>query len=225
MKKKIMEDCYILSISDLRQNDLLPTDLKPVLKTIRVPWDKNEQRVVLTGIRIDTSIGEAGVVYLDNIYPPSGIKQTQVVKLITTPCNYGNVRYRFVCPCYRGGNGGYCNRKVDKLYLPLTSYEFGCRHCHNLSYASRNVTRPDRDGLMWQHFAERWSKKPKSEDRPNSNKRRRGKGKYSLDGLREQFEQADLPDDVTFCDYFAKRAYEDNRIMLLALDMLLPDAE
>ena len=60
---------------------------------------------------------------------------------------------------------------------------------------------------------------------PNPDRRKRGKGKCSLAGLREQFEQADLPDDVTFYDYFAARAYEDNRIMVLAIDMLIPDAE
>lgn len=149
MSKSIVEDCYIVSVSDLMSRGLLPTnDSEPVLKSVRFDWDKNGQRVQLVGIRVDTSAGEAGIVYLDCVYPPSGIEQTQEIRLATTTPNYGGVRYWFVCPCYRGGmQGSYCNRKVRKLYLP-DSYEFGCRHCHRLSYADRNVSRPDRDGLV-----------------------------------------------------------------------------
>ena len=151
MSKKLVENCRTLTISELRRNDLLPTkDSGPVRKSLWVHWDKDETRVLLAGIRVDTSAGEAGVVYLDCLYPPTGISVTSEVKLVTTTPNYGGVRYWFVCPCYRGGNnGGYCNRRVRKLYLPDGSYEYGCRHCHRLSYADRNVSRPDRDGQAW----------------------------------------------------------------------------
>ena len=61
------------------------------------------------------------------------------VQLTTTPCNFGGVRYWFTCPLSR--NGVYCGRRVGKLYkAPGASY-FGCRHCYNLSYESRNETR------------------------------------------------------------------------------------
>lgn len=159
MKKRLVETCFILSISNLKKWGWLPQGGR-VQAGGKFDWDENEMRVVLTGIRIDTSnpsVEEAGVMYLDNIYPPTGIKQTQTVKLTSTPGNYGGLRYWFVCPCYRGPGyeGKYCNRKVSKLYLPPTGYEFGCRHCQRLSYASRNVSRPDRDGSVFAGWANR----------------------------------------------------------------------
>lgn len=148
MKKELVENCFILTISDLKKMNLLPTeDPKPVPKGVRVDWDKGGNKVMLTGILFNPLTEE---IYLSCIYPPSGVEQTQIAKLATTPCNFGGIQYWFVCPCYRGGtNGGYCNRKVKKLYLSLGSFEFGCRHCHNLSYADRNVSRPDRDSRQF----------------------------------------------------------------------------
>ncbi|KKL26700.1 hypothetical protein LCGC14_2392660 [marine sediment metagenome] len=170
MKKSTVETCFILSISNLKKWGWLPQGGR-VQAGGHLNWAKDETRIVLTGVRIDTSVGEAGVVYLDNIFPPTGVKQTQTVKLISTPCNYGGVQYWFVCPCWRGGvEGKYCGRKVSKLYLPLTAYEFGCRHCYNLSYASRNVLRPDRDGhilmnkLMQLTYGKDWINHPDVQD-------------------------------------------------------------
>jgi len=56
------------------------------------------------------------------------------VPLTTTPCRFGGVRYRFICPLTV--NGKYCGRRVDVLYLG--GDYFGCRHCYNLTYESRS---------------------------------------------------------------------------------------
>lgn len=61
------------------------------------------------------------------------------VELETTPCNYGGQRYWFTCPLTK--NGVYCGRRVAKLYLPPGAKYFGCRHCHDLSYKSRQETK------------------------------------------------------------------------------------
>jgi hypothetical protein len=58
------------------------------------------------------------------------------VQLTTTPCNLGGVRYWFICPLAK--NGIYCGRRVAKLYKAPGANLFGCRHCYNLSYESRN---------------------------------------------------------------------------------------
>lgn len=50
------------------------------------------------------------------------------VKLTTTSCNYGNLRYWFVCPC--------CQRRIGVLYL--SGNRIACRRCHNLTYKSKN---------------------------------------------------------------------------------------
>lgn len=61
------------------------------------------------------------------------------VQLVTTACNFGGVRYWFICPLSR--DGVHCGRGVAKLYCAPGAKYYGCRHCHNLSYESRNETR------------------------------------------------------------------------------------
>lgn len=58
------------------------------------------------------------------------------IQLISTPCRLGGVRYWFICPLVK--NGIPCGRQVAKLYLVGSSKYFGCRHCYNLTYESRN---------------------------------------------------------------------------------------
>jgi hypothetical protein len=55
------------------------------------------------------------------------------VRLVTTPCHMGGLRWWFVCPLVK--NGVACGRRVRKLYL--SGRYFGCRHCHGLTYRSR----------------------------------------------------------------------------------------
>jgi hypothetical protein len=54
------------------------------------------------------------------------------VRLVTTPCRLGGVRWWFTCPLSR--NGVACGRRVRKLYL--SGKWFGCRCCHGLVYRS-----------------------------------------------------------------------------------------
>ena len=56
------------------------------------------------------------------------------VKLVTTPCNLGGVRYWFICSLVVDGKS--CLRRVGKLYLPPGGKYFGCRHCYDLTYES-----------------------------------------------------------------------------------------
>jgi len=66
------------------------------------------------------------------------------VPLVTTPCHFGGVRWWFLCPLSR--DGIYCGRRVGKLYLPPGGVYYGCRHCYDLSYESRNEPRLARPG-------------------------------------------------------------------------------
>ena len=68
------------------------------------------------------------------------------VRLTTTPCNLGGVRYWFVCPLSK--SGVYCGRRVAKLYKAPGANYFGCRHCYNLSYESRNGMRSGMFGAI-----------------------------------------------------------------------------
>ena len=66
------------------------------------------------------------------------------ISLTTTPCNFGGVRYWFICPL--SINGVYCGRRTGTLYLASGGKYFGCRHCYDLSYESRNESRLGRFG-------------------------------------------------------------------------------
>lgn len=57
-----------------------------------------------------------------------------LVRLTTTPMPWGGVHWWFACPM--SVNGHPCQRRCWKLYLPPGSQYFGCRSCHNLTYAS-----------------------------------------------------------------------------------------
>lgn len=58
------------------------------------------------------------------------------VRLQTTPCHYGGVRYWFTCPEVG------CGKRVAKLYLG--DKYFACRHCYGLAYSSQRETPDDR---------------------------------------------------------------------------------
>lgn len=57
------------------------------------------------------------------------------VKIVTSKCNYGGVRYWFICPL--NVNGKTCDRRISTLYLPPDGNYFGCRHCHDLTYEAQ----------------------------------------------------------------------------------------
>jgi hypothetical protein len=59
-------------------------------------------------------------------------KLDYTVRLVTTGCHLGGVRWWFICPLSR--NEVTCGRRVRKLYLH--GKYFGCRRCHDLSYTS-----------------------------------------------------------------------------------------
>ena len=57
------------------------------------------------------------------------------VRLVSTECNYGGKRWWFVCPLTVDGRS--CSRRVGKLYKD--GNYFGCRHCYDLTYSSKNI--------------------------------------------------------------------------------------
>jgi len=60
------------------------------------------------------------------------------IELVTTPCNFGNKKYWFICPLVIDKKP--FQRRVAKLYLPPGKQHFGCRHCYNLTYESCRET-------------------------------------------------------------------------------------
>lgn len=58
----------------------------------------------------------------------------QTIRLISTPCNYGGVRWWFSCPC--------CNRRAAVLFI--MGVVLRCATCSRMSYKSQRVGVVDR---------------------------------------------------------------------------------
>jgi len=72
------------------------------------------------------------------------------VELEASPCNFGGIRYWFVCPVLH--DGAPCGERVAKLYLPPNRKHFGCRHCYNLTYRSQKERRPMVSKMVMDHL-------------------------------------------------------------------------
>jgi len=58
------------------------------------------------------------------------------IPITNTSCRYGGKREWFICPWYR--NDIYCGKRVRVLYKK--GDYFACRHCHTLTYSSKNLS-------------------------------------------------------------------------------------
>lgn len=61
--------------------------------------------------------------------------RTYSIGVTRTPCHFGigSRRHWFFCPV--------CRKRIGKLYVPTSETSLGCRHCVNLTYASRSRRR------------------------------------------------------------------------------------
>lgn len=55
------------------------------------------------------------------------------INITSTICNYGGLRYFFICPLCHSNKG-------MKLYKPNGNKYYGCRKCYNLAYYSQNYS-------------------------------------------------------------------------------------
>lgn len=89
------------------------------------------------GIFVVTGMGEPNYIKLNythtNRWTEEKSDMNFTISLATTPCNYGGVRYWFICPLSK--NGKYCGRRVGVLFS--IGKWFGCRHCGDIAYAAQ----------------------------------------------------------------------------------------
>jgi hypothetical protein len=115
--------------------------------------NRNGEETASMGAIVSTSDGEDYMRLSYTMTDRNTGKETHFdykVELVTTPCNLGGVRWWFICPLSR--NGVYCGRRVGVLYrAPRTDY-YGCRHCYNLSYESRNDSQHGRLACLGHYF-------------------------------------------------------------------------
>jgi len=108
-----------------------------------VSWSRNDQVVASISYRVES--GDNGQISLRFMYTitdgKTGNKKdfNYSIPVVSTSCNYGGVRWWFVCPLVV--NGQACTRRCRIVYMPQGAEYFGCRECHQLTYESRQLHR------------------------------------------------------------------------------------
>jgi hypothetical protein len=130
-----VDDCDILDASRWTREGILR---QGVSSAAAWQWSNAATGEVRSSIlyQVETT-GTDHTVHLTYTFVKSGEQLNCAIRLETTRPHRGGVRWWFTCPVVV--NGEPCGRRVQKLYLPphQGSY-FGCRHCYQLGYASRN---------------------------------------------------------------------------------------
>lgn len=128
--KQELDYCKKVEISWLKKHDYLSG-----WKSGSIEWT-NGYSGVKTSIGVTLSLEDKCVRFYYTTTYQNGEKKDFDYKvwLATTPCNYGGVRYWFLCPLVK--NGVYCGKRVGVLYKG--SDYFGCRACQNLVYSEQN---------------------------------------------------------------------------------------
>ena len=130
--KERVEDCLSLDVRRWHREGVLEPG-----QYSSWAWYRGGRKVSSMGVwaihgavELSYSVGSGGA---------SGRKEdvSYTVALTWTPCNFGGWRPWLMCPGRANGVG--CGRRVAKLYL--RHRYFRCRHCHDLTYASRQETR------------------------------------------------------------------------------------
>lgn len=139
-KKDTVEDCRSVSITFLKKHGYLSPQC---CQSGRISW-KNyyDEETGSIGITVSTFEGESFVRFHYIVTDRNTGDKTDYdykASLTRTPCNFGGVRYWFICPLSL--NGVFCGRRVAKLYKAPGAVYFGCRYCYDLSYESRNKSR------------------------------------------------------------------------------------
>lgn len=134
-RKILVEEGIKLSIFVLRKGGALKH-----LFTSTYTWKNQSSAQFLVSI-----VGKSGCIELCYTFKPY-LNFYFKVKLTKTSCHLGNYRWWFRCPNERGNR--ICNERVAMLYLPPGKEVFACRHCHNLTYESRNFSGIDKVGRL-----------------------------------------------------------------------------
>jgi len=144
-KKDTVEDCRSVSLSFLKKGDYFCG-----YRSGRIVW-KNcyGEETSSISVAVSTMYSDNYVRFQYTTTDRNTGEKTEYdykVRLSTTPCNFGGVRYWFICPLSK--NSVYCGRRAAKLYKAPGANYFGCRHCYDLSYESRNESRLGRFGQL-----------------------------------------------------------------------------
>lgn len=130
--KDSTDDYYSISTKFLKKHGYFSSQ---GFKSGRVSWSRGGEVRSSVGIAVSVSSDNDEIRFQYISTSRSSGEKTErdyTVQLVTTPCNYGGVRWWFICPLVK--NGVFCQRRLGVLYLG--SAYFGCRHCFELNYQS-----------------------------------------------------------------------------------------
>lgn len=128
----VVEDCLSLAVWDIPWLSSKASSAQ----SVRLRWLADGIDLVAELIVTPSSSGsEEPMLQLSFSWTAEGKRHLSLVSLSSSRPNFGGVRFWFACPidCLHG----QCLRRCSKLYLPVDGSSFGCRHCYELTYASR----------------------------------------------------------------------------------------
>jgi hypothetical protein len=144
--KRTADSCQSISVKDLKRMGLLKpgTDTSGIFRCCFIqepPLYLSLQGLTREDLSIPVeysiNIGEkSGTLRLTYMYPATGQEYDCTIHLVTTPCQFGGVRWWLKCPV---SFLFPCSHRVGVLYLCNGLFfggQFGCRHCHRLTYES-----------------------------------------------------------------------------------------
>lgn len=135
IKKNTVEDCLQLSVASLKRDQVLQNNFRKLGSWHWVStFTKKKRASISYEINTYDVAGWLRLYYTTTDFWGEKTDLDYRVQLQTSPCNFGGVRWWFVCPLSLGGQ--VCGRKVAKLFKPPNSNYFGCRECHDLTYQS-----------------------------------------------------------------------------------------
>jgi hypothetical protein len=131
-KKRVVESCTAIDTAKLRQWNLLVPGITDHPGALF--WGREGEKEPTSSVSYTLTVRDGSGSF--RLLYQLGEAKTSFdyrIRLVTTACHLGGVRWWFICPLVRSGVA--CERRVRKLYL--CGKYFGCRHCHNLTYRSR----------------------------------------------------------------------------------------
>jgi hypothetical protein len=155
--KTVVEDCRSIDANHWMRQGVLRAGQRA---TGYAPWPDRRGVSFVVNFDADTLDPAHSVLRLHCIWTWAATQQQDsarsTVPLTTTRPRFGGLRWWFRCPL--GVKGEPCGRRVGKLYLPPRARDFGCRHCHQLTYRSCQESRLH-DGF-WRSIAAKTGRDP-----------------------------------------------------------------
>jgi hypothetical protein len=130
-KKGVVEGRNAIDTADLKRWNLLVPGVENRAGSFEWRRGGEDKPSSSVGYRLTVGPG-AGVLRLLYAMKSLNAELDYSVRLMTTACHLGGVRWWFVCPLVKDGVA--CGRRARKLYL--CGRYFGCRRCHGLTYTS-----------------------------------------------------------------------------------------